>query len=248
MRVTATRYLVPLREGGSLPAVVEGDDGRLWVAKFRGAGQGALALVAEVIAAALGRGLGLPVPETRILALDAELGKNEADPEIRGLLVASAGDNLAVAFLPEALPFDPAAEPPPPGLAARVVAFDAFLQNVDRTAKNPNLLWSGGQLWLIDHGTALYWQHAWDGGVTGAEAPFPRIADHVLLPWAEGVAAAAPWLVAGLGDAALAAAVAEVPDAWLARPREAYVARLAARRDAAASYLEEADRVRSPRV
>jgi len=246
--VTAARYLVPLREGGSLPAVVEDDGGRLWVAKFRGAGQGPLALVAEIIAAALGRGLGLPVPETVVLGLDAAIGRNEEDPEIRELLLASVGDNLGVAFLPEALPFDPAAEPPPAGLAARVVAFDAFLQNVDRTARNPNLLWSGGTLWLIDHGAALYWQHGWDGGRAAAATPFARIADHVLLPWAADVAGAAAWLTAGLGDDALAAALADVPDAWLTQPRAAYVAYLAARRDAAATYLEEADRARSLRL
>jgi hypothetical protein len=246
--VTAAQYLVPLREGGSLPAVIEGDDGRLWVAKFRGAGQGALALVAEVIAAGLGRGLGLPIPELCLLSLDEAFGKNEADPEIRDLLVKSAGDNLGVAFLPEALPFDPAAEPPPPGLAERVVAFDAFLQNVDRTAKNPNLLWSGGALWLIDHGAALYWQHAWDGGTASATARFGMIGQHVLLPFAGDVAATAPWLTAGLGDAALAGALAAVPDAWLAHPRDAYAAYLAARRDAAPNYLEEADRARAQRM
>lgn len=252
-RVAALRYVAPLREGGSLPAVVEADDGRAYVVKFRGAGQGARALVAELVAGELGRALGLAVPELVIVALDPALGRNEADPEIRALLLASAGDNVGLALLPGALAFDPAARPAlDPGAAARIVAFDAYTQNIDRTARNPNLLWSGGRLWLIDHGAALYWQHDWNGGLTGFDAPFPQIARHALLPWADALSDQAAWLRAGLTDDAVDAALAAVPtEWWLAPPalppadlRAAFAARLRARR-AVTTYLEEADRSRA---
>lgn len=253
-RVVAARYVVPLREGGSLPAVVEAEDGRTYVVKFRAAGQGVRALVAELVAGELGRALGLPVPELVIVELDAAVGRNEGDPEIRDLVVASAGDNVGMAFLAGAIGFDPAARPQlDPSLAARIVAFDAFAQNMDRTAKNTNLLWCESKLWLIDHGAALYWQHDWDGGLAGADSKFALIARHVLLPWAGPVAGEAAWLTAGLSDAAIEAATAAVPaDWWTAPPalppdeyRAAFAARLRARRDAAASYLEEADRARA---
>lgn len=252
-RVTATRYVVPLREGGSLPAVLEADDGQTYVVKFRGAGQGARALVAELVAGELARALGLPVPELVIVELDPAVGRNEGDPEIRALLCASAGDNAGLAFLPGALNFDPAARPAiEPASAAQIVAFDAFAQNMDRTAKNPNLLWSGARLWLIDHGAAMYWQHDWDGGLAGFDAAFPLIARHVLLPWASEVRAEAAWLRAGLDDAAIASALAAVPDAWWLAPpaltpeafRGAFAARLRARREVT-TYLEEADRARA---
>lgn len=253
-RVHAARYVVPLREGGSLPAVVEADDGRTYVVKFRAAGQGARALVAEIVTGELGRALGLPVPELVIVELDEALGRNEGDPEIRSLVVASAGDNVGMAFLAGALNFDPAARPElDPTFAARVVAFDAFAQNMDRTAKNTNMMWCGQRLWLIDHGASLYWQHDWDGGLAGADSKFPLIARHVLLPWAGPVAAETEWLVAGLSDAAIEAATAAVPEAWWTAPpalapaefRAAFAARLRARRDAASHYLEEADRARA---
>lgn len=253
-RVTAARYVLPLREGGSLPAVVEADDGRTYVVKFRGAGQGPRALIAEVVAGELARALGLAMPELVVVGLDVALGRNEGDPEIRELIAASVGDNLGMAFLPGAINFDPAARPTLAATAAaRIVAFDAFAQNMDRTAKNPNLLWSGETLWLIDHGAALYWQHDWDGGLVGAASKFPLIAHHVLLPWAGPLAAEAEWLAAGLADATIDAAVAAVPDAWWTAPpalppaalRTAFAARLRARRDAAAIYLAEADRARS---
>lgn len=252
-RVAALRYVLPLREGGSLPAIVEADDGRAYVVKFRGAGQGARALVAELVAGELGRSLGLPVPELVLVELDPALGRNEGDPEIRALLLASAGDNVGLALLPGALAFDPAARPAlAAAAAAQIVAFDAFTQNIDRTARNPNLLWSGGHLWLIDHGAALYWQHDWDGGLAGFDAPFPPIARHVLLPWADAVTPQAAWLRDGLRDEVIDAALAAVPtDWWLAPPalppaalRAAFAARLRARRDVT-TYLEEADRSRA---
>src|SRR5215510_9496577 len=166
--VTATRYVTPLREGGSLPALVEADDDGLYVLKFRGAGQGPKALVAEVVAGELARSLGLPVPELVLVELDPAIGRAEPDPEIQDLLLASAGTNLGVDFLPGALPFSPAAGPAPdPGFAADVVWLDALVTNVDRTAQNPNLLWWHRRLWLIDHGAALYLQHR-EGGLAAA--------------------------------------------------------------------------------
>ncbi len=253
-RVVATRYVVPLREGGSLPAVMEADDGASYVVKFRGAGQGPRALIAEVVAGELARALGLAVPELVVVEVDAAIGRNEGDPEIQSLVIGSAGSNAGLAYLAGALGFDAAARPTIAAeAAARIVAFDAFVQNMDRTAKNPNLLWWRGGLWLIDHGAALYWQHDWDGGLPGFDSPFARIATHVLLPWADPVAAQEPWLVAGLGDAAITAAVAAVPDDWwepppsltIAAMQAAFTARLIARRGAAARYLEEADRARA---
>jgi hypothetical protein len=254
--LTAVRYGTPLREGGSLPAIVEADDGRLWVAKFRGAGQGLAALVAEVVAGTLARSAGLPVPELAILELDATFGKTERDPEIRELLAASAGSNLAMAYLAGAAGFESGAAVSGE-LASQIVAFDAFVMNVDRTARNPNLLWWGGDLWLIDHGAALYWHHDWAGGVAGADRPFALVRDHVLLPGADRLATAGAELVARLDDQALRAAVERVPDDWLAAPtgvataaerRDAYVEYLRARRQAAPIFLEEAVRARARAV
>jgi hypothetical protein len=242
-RVGAARFVLALREGGSLPGLVEGDDGRLWVGKFRGAGQGAAALVAEVIVGELARALGLPMPAQVVLALPPRFGVTDGDPEVDELLAASAGDNLGVGFLPSALGYDPAARMAVDGaLAARIVAFDVLMGNVDRTFRNPNLLWSGGALWLIDHGAALYWQHGWQGGLANAVAPLPHLREHVLLPVAGDLAAAAAWRAEAATDDALAAALALVPDAWLevedpVARRAAFVARLAARRAALATLV-----------
>lgn len=217
--VAAVRYVTPLREGGSLPAVVEGSDGRLWVAKFRGAGQGPKALVAEWIAGGLARALGLPVPQLAWLTLDARFGVSERDPEIRALLAASAGLNLGLAFLPEAFAFDPLhADHVAPDLASRIVWFDALVTNVDRTARNPNLVWSDGALWLIDHGAALYVAHTWHDAAARAAAPFGAIADHVLLgaASADALRAADAALAARLTAAVLDDVVAGVPADWLA--------------------------------
>src|SRR5215475_6254372 len=178
--VTATRYVTPLREGGSLPAIVEADDDGLYVCKFRGAGQGTKALAAE-----MARGLGLPVPELVLVELDAALAAAEPDPEIQDLIVASAGLNLGVDFLPGALPYTPT-EPPAPELAAEVVWLDALVTNVDRTPRNPNLLRWHKNLWLIDHGAALYAFHGADP-LSRARGGFPAIRDHVLLPAAASI-------------------------------------------------------------
>src|SRR3954452_14187089 len=199
--VGATRYVTPLREGGSLPALVEADDDGLYVLKFTGAGQGAKALVAEVVAGELARALDFLVPELVVASLDPVLGRAEPDPEIQDLLVASAGENLGVDFLPSALPFSPAAEPAvAPDLAADIVWFDALVTNVDRTAQNPNLLWWHGRLWLIDHGAALYFHHAPEPDLEHARKAFDTSA-HVLLPYASPLGGARDRLAPRITDA-----------------------------------------------
>src|ERR687890_629356 len=205
--VTATRYVTPLREGGSLPAVVEADDLGTYVLKFRGAGQGRKALVAEIVAGEIARALGLLVPEIVLVNLDPKLARAEPDPEIQDLIRASAGLNLGLDYLPGSLGFDPLVEPPGPDLASRVLWFDALVTNVDRTPRNPNLLTWHNRLWLIDHGASLYFHHNWparDGTALEATSrrPFAAVRDHVLLPFAGSVAEAdaslAPLLTPGV--------------------------------------------------
>ena len=226
--VEATRYVTPLREGGSLPGLVEADDDGLYVVKFRGAGQGAKALVAEVVVGELARALGLPVPELVAVELDPRIGVAEPDPEIQELLQGSAGTNLGVDFLPGALAFDEAtARELDPAWAAQVVWLDALTTNVDRTPRNPNLLVWHGRTWLIDHGAALYLQHGADDLPALAERPFPALAEHVLLARAGSIAEAHERL-AGVAADAIAGAVAAVPAAWLPEPG----------RDPYADYLE----------
>ena len=244
--VAATRYVTPLREGGSLPALVEADDDGLYVLKFFGAGQGPKALVAEVVAGELGRALGLPVPELVLVELDPAIGRAEPDPEIQDLLLASGGTNLGVDFLPGALPFSPAAGPPPdPGLAAAVVWLDALVTNVDRTPQNPNLLWWHRRLWLIDHGAALYWHHSPGGPAADPQAPFAQIADHVLLPYASSVADADARLAPLVTGELLERVVADVPDVWLdGEDRGMYVEYLTRRLASPRRFAEEAERAR----
>jgi hypothetical protein len=244
--VAATRYVTPLREGGSLPGLVEADDDGLYVLKFRGAGQGPRVLAAEVIAGEIARALGLLVPELVAVELDPALGRAEPDPEIQDLIVASPGTNLGVDFLPGALPYSPAAGwTPDPELAADVVWLDALVTNVDRTPQNPNLLLWHGRLWLIDHGAALYQQH---GGLRPADQaadPFPRIADHVLLPCAASIAAADERLAARVDLALIEAVVDLVPAEWLAGERpDTYVEYLARRLDPPRAFVGEAERAR----
>ena len=244
MSVTATRYVTPLREGGSLPGLVEADDDGLYVVKFRGAGQGAKALVAEVLVGELARALGFPVPELVVVELDPALGAAEPDPEIQDLINASAGTNLGVDFLPGALAFDAAtARSLDPEWAAGVVWLDALVTNVDRTPRNPNLLVWHGQTWLIDHGAALYLQHGADDLPALAERPFPSIADHVLLPHSAPLPEAHARL-APLAADALPAAAAAVPAEWLpggaAEPYLEYLRR----RLAWGGFVEEAERAR----
>src|SRR5215208_4381606 len=230
--VTATRYVTPLREGGSMPGIVEADDDGLYVLKFRGAGQGTKALAAELVAGEVARVLGLPVPELVFV---------ELDPEIQDLIAASGGRNLGMDFLPGALPFTPQ-RPPEPGLAADVVWFDALVLNVDRTPRNPNLLrWHHG-LWLIDHGAALYVHHAAGDPVARAGERFPAIRDHVLLPFAGAIAEADARLAVRLDRARLEAIAAELPPDWA--DADVYAAHLAARLEDRSGFVEEAESAR----
>ena len=247
--VTATRYVTPLREGGSLPAIVEADDLGTYVLKFRGAGQGRKALIAELVAGEIGRALGLAVPEIVLVHIDPDLGRAEPDPEIQDLLRASRGLNLALDYLPGSLGFDPLVEPPDGALASRILWFDALVQNVDRTPRNTNLLNWHEKLWLIDHGASLYFHHNWPGGggpslEAVAQRPYAAARDHVLLPLADGIREADAALSPLLTPEVLRGIVSSVPDEWLAAEpgfetaesvREAYV-----------SYL--LSRLREPRV
>jgi hypothetical protein len=245
--VAATRYVTPLREGGSLPALVEADDDGLYVLKFRGAGQGRKALVAEVVAGELARALGFPVPELVLVELDPAIGRAEPDPEIQDLLLASAGTNLGVDFLPGALPFSPAAGPEPDAdFAAEVVWIDALVTNVDRTPQNPNLLWWHRRLWLIDHGAALYWHHASPHPVDHERSRFEAIRDHVLLPYASSIVAADARLAPRATTELLAEVAAAVPAAWLnSDTPQQYVDYLGRRLEAPREFAEEAERARA---
>jgi hypothetical protein len=258
--VGAVRYVVPFREGGSLPALVEADDDGLYVVKLHGAGQGRKALVAEVLAGELGRAAGLPVPELAVVEIDPAFGEAEPDPEISDLLEASAGQNLGLDYLPGSVTFDPAAGPAPDAVtASRVVLFDAFVTNVDRTPKNPNLLTWHGRIWLIDHGASLYFHHGWSAAdrLDGSRDPFPLVQKHVLLPWAGALAEAAAHLAATFTRAAIERAVALIPAGWLGvvegfpdedAIRAAYVDWLSARAEVLPTLLEEAERARANRV
>ena len=217
----ARRYVTPLREGGSLPAVVETPAG-LYAVKFRGAGQGARALVAEVVVGRLAQTLGLPLPDLALVEVGEAFGRAEPDPEVQDVLRASHGLNVGLAFVEGAFPFDPlaAGDLVAPDTAAEVVWLDALATNIDRTARNPNLLVAPGpdgpRLWLIDHGAALYFHHDWASvDEARARTPFPAIRDHVLLPFAGDLDAADARLAPLLTDGALRSAVADVPDALL---------------------------------
>jgi hypothetical protein len=215
--VRATRYVTPLREGGSLPGLVEADDLGVYVCKFRGAGQGPRVLVAEVIVGELARRLGIATPELVGVELDAPLARYEADEEVQDLLTASLGLNLGIDFLPGAFGYD-AASRPDPREAARVLWLDAFTANVDRSWRNPNLLMWHGRLWAIDHGAALYFHHSWPGGVGSPERfarqPY-RLDDHVLLEHASHLAEVDEELTAMVDGDVLRAVVDLVPSAWL---------------------------------
>ena len=246
-RVSATRYVTPLREGGSLPGLFEADDQGLYVVKFRRAGQGPRALVAEVIAAELARSLGLAVPELVRVEIDAALGLAEPDPEIQELIVASAGENLGLDFLPGAATYSPAAGwVPSPELAADIVWLDALLTNMDRTAQNTNLLLWHDRLWLIDHGAALYLQHGGLRPLEQADQPFAQIDEHVLLPFAGAITAADQRLAPQLGREQLERVLARVPADWFAgEPAAHYVDYLAQRLTAPRVFVEEAERARA---
>jgi len=262
--VNATRYITPLREGGSLPAIVEADDDGLYVLKFVGAGQGPRALIAELVAGEIGRALGLAVPEIVFAHVDAELARTEPDPEIQDLIRASAdllqgsaGLNLALDYLPGSVTFDPLMLRVDAELASRVVWFDAFVTNLDRTPRNTNMLVWHGKLWLIDHGAALYFQHDWRDYLDRATSPFALVKDHVLLPVASELARVDDAMAATLTPSLLADIVQSIPDAWLldeaaftskAEHRAAYLRFLQRRLEAPRAFVTEAIRAQAQHV
>jgi hypothetical protein len=252
--VTATRYVTPLREGGSLPAVIEADDDGMYVLKFRGAGQGAKALIAELIGGELARAAGLAVPEIVFVELDAELARTEPDAEIQDLIRASAGLNLALDYLPGAVAFDPLAQQPDAGLASSIVWLDAYITNLDRTARNTNMLMWHRRLWLIDHGAALYVHHSWNDPLARSTSPFPLIKDHVLLRFASALADIDTEMARRLTPEVIAGTIELVPDDWLdAAPsfankrehRDAYLQYLSMRLRSPRAFVEEAVRAAS---
>ncbi|MFJ2815692.1 HipA family kinase [Streptomyces sp. NPDC087294] len=213
--VAVTRYITPLREGGSLPGLVEGDDLGAYVLKFAGAGQGRKTLVAEVVCGELARRLGLRTPRLVTLALDPVLGLGEPEQQVQDLLRASGGSNLGMDFHSGALGFDPLAFPVSREEAGRIVWFDALVNNVDRSWRNPNLLMSHGELWLIDHGATLIWHHNWPGADASAARPYDA-SEHALARFAPDLAGAAAELAPRVTEDLLAEVTAEIPDAWLA--------------------------------
>jgi hypothetical protein len=255
--VRAARYVMPFREGGSVPALVEGDDLGLYVVKLRGAAQGAKALVAEVIVGELARAAGLAVPEIVLVEVDPTLAESEPDPELCAPLEASAGLNVGLDYLPGSITFDPVAGPrPDAATASLIVLFDAFAMNVDRTPRNPNLLSWHGRLWLIDHGASLYFHHAWGPAdrIEGARDPFREVRHHVLLPWASALAEAATHLRRTVDVESFERVVQDVPASWLDEDRgfsdatehgHAYVVWLRERAAAMPVFLEEAERARA---
>jgi hypothetical protein len=252
--VTASRYVTPLREGGSLPAIIEADDDGLYVVKFRGAGQGPKALIAELLAGEIGRAAGLPVPEIVFVELPAELARTEPDDEIHSLIEASAGLNIALDYLPGSVTFDPLVFVPDAELASAIVWFDAFVCNVDRTARNVNMLIWHRRLWLIDHGASLYFHHAWNSRDQHATKPFALIKDHVLLKYAGALAQVDAQMASLITADKLANMVRLIPDSWLAddpgfagidAQREAYLNYFTLRMQSSDVFVQEAIRARS---
>ena len=213
--VNVTRYITPLREGGSLPAIAEANDGFTYVLKFRGAGQGLKALIAELIGGEIARVLGLKMPELVFANLDEAFGRTEPDEEIQDLLKASTGMNLALHYLQGAITYDPAVTKPDGLLASRIVWLDGLLMNVDRTARNTNMLMWRDELWLIDHGAALYFHHGWEDWAEYAVKPFVQIKDHVLLPFATELEAVNKEYVGLLSDKKISEVIAAIPGEWL---------------------------------
>jgi len=245
--------VTPLREGGSLPAIIEADDDGMYVLKFRGAGQGTKALIAEVIAGELARAAGLLVPELVFVSLDPEIAKTEPDPEIQDLIRASGGLNLGLDYLPGSVMFDPVADKLDAELASRIVWFDAYVTNVDRTPRNANLLMWHRRLWLIDHGAALYFHHAWTDVDQRSKDRFPLIREHILLPFAKDIETADQAMTAAITSDVMKSVVALVPNDWMndgsrfstiAENRQAYVEYLTRRLDEPRHFVEEAIRAR----
>ncbi len=248
--VIATQYITPLREGGSLPAVVQADDGGLYVMKFVGSGHGSKALIAELVAGEVGRRLGLRVPEIVFIELDAALGPSEPNAEIHDLLQASIGLNLALRYLPNAFAYNLLLEPPlDPDLASAIVWFDAYVTNVDRTPRNVNLLMWQEDLWLIDHGSCLYFHYDWNDYLDRSRTPFSHIKDHTLLRFASALDEADVTLRTRLTPEVIHQVVNLIPDRWLdgesrfasnAEHRQAYVDYLLSRLEASHVFVEEA--------
>ena len=258
--ITATEYVTPLREGGSLPAIVAGDDNGTYVLKFRGAGQGPKALIAELVSGEIARALGLPVPELVFVDFDPRMAMTERDPEIQDLLRKSEGLNLALDYLPGSITFDPLVDHSVAGnprLASSIVWFDAFVTNVDRTAKNTNLLMWHRKLWMIDHGASLVFHHNWPDSASRSRLPFRQVGDHVLLRWATELREADAELSALLTLETLGRIVAMIPDSWLGDEpqfasadahRTAYLDYFLQRLEAPRQWMEDAVRARSPRI
>jgi hypothetical protein len=237
--VNVIRYITPLREGGSLPAIVEADDKRLYVMKFRGAGQGVKSLIAELIGGELARRLELKVPIIVFTELDESFGRIEGDEEIQDLLKASTGLNLALAYLPEAITFDPIINKVDPLLASKIVWLDSLLLNVDRTPRNTNMLMWKGDLWLIDHGASLYFHHNWESHTSGAR-PFPQIRKHVLLSRATKLDEVNKTFRKTLNRKIFEDIVNMIPERWLDHDRRAYVDFLESRLNYSDEFVKEA--------
>lgn len=249
--IRVTRYVTPLREGGSLPAIVEADDDGMYVLKFRGAGQGTRALIAELVSGEIARALGLPVPELVFAELDPDLARTEPDPEIHALIHDSAGVNLALDYLPGSVTYDPLVHRLDADLAARILWFDGYVTNVDRTPRNTNMLMWHRAPWLIDHGATLYFHHApgWEDERARARDPFTLLDRHVLRPRVASLAAVDGPLAQALDAGVIEAIVAAVPETWIqggvperdgAATRAAYVRYLRSRLDAPRPFLPEA--------
>ncbi|MFN8344554.1 MAG: HipA family kinase [Spirosomataceae bacterium] len=255
--VCVTRYVTPLREGGSLPAIVEADDDFLYVMKFRGAGQGPKALIAELISGEMARTLGLRVPEIVFAELDIAFSRSEPDEEIQDLLRGSVGLNLALHFLSGAITYDALVTAVNPRLASQIVWLDAFIMNVDRTARNTNMLMWHKDLWLIDHGASLYFHHSWDHWETQIKSPFAAVKNHVLLPMAAELETVDAEYREELTPDQIRAIVSLVPDEWLQdgsstqspeERRQVYVQFLEARLAASAIFVNEAQNARKALV
>ncbi len=251
--VQVTRYVTPLREGGSLPAIVEADDDGTYVLNFRGAGQGPRALIAELLAGEIARATGLPIPEIVFIQLDAELALTEPDPEIQDLIKASDGLNLALDYLPGSITFDPIVDEVDAALASNIVWFDAFVTNIDRTPRNANMLMWHKKLWLIDHGASLYFHHAWNNHLERSKDAFPGIKDHVLLPYATKLKETAGRMKEKLTPEVIQGIVDLIPESWMVgntpfdginEHRDAYIDYFSHRLDAH-TFLEEAARAQA---
>lgn len=252
--VNVTRYITPLREGGSLPALAEADDDFKYVLKFRGAGHGVKALIAEFLGGQIARFLGLPVPELVFANLDEAFGRTEGDEEIQDLLQGSQGLNLGLHFLSGALTYDAAVNDCDALLASKIVWLDAYITNVDRTFKNTNLLIWKKDLWLIDHGAAFYFHHSWDNWKENALTPFSLIKDHVLLPKATRLEEVNNEFTSKLNDTVLREIVNQIPEDWLlwedqaiapTEIKEVYFQFLSIRLDNATVFLKQAQDVRT---